>query len=93
MGLTLKDRSIIAERWANGDSVAAIASGLGYAHGTIYAELERGRTGKLDRNSRPQYDPAKGQAAYQASLRKRGNRKQSGQRPGEPKGGKESDQL
>ena len=77
MGLTLKDRAIIAERWADGDSVKAIADGLGFAPGTIYSELERGRTGKLDHNSRPQYDAAKGQAAYQASLRKRGNRKQS----------------
>ena len=75
MGLTLKDRTIIAKRWANGDSATAIANDLGFAPGTIYAELERGKTGKLDKNSRPQYDPGKGQAEYQASLRKRGNRK------------------
>ena len=74
MGLTLKDRKIIAKRWADGDSAATIAAGLGFATGTIYTELERGRTGKLDHNSRPQYDPARGQAVYQANLRKRGNR-------------------
>ncbi len=86
MGLTLKDRMIIAKRWADGDSATAIASGLGFAPGTIYAELERGNTGKLDKNSRPQYDPDKGQAAYQASLRKRGNRKRRNKKPGKPKG-------
>ena len=85
MGLTLNDRTIIAKRWADGDSATAIASGLGFAPGTIYAELERGSTGKLDKNSRPQYDPAKGQAVYQASLRKRGNRKRN-KRSGKPKG-------
>ena len=74
MGLTLKDRKIIAKRWADGDSAAAIAADLGFATGTIYTELERGATGALDHNSRPQYDPAKGQRVYQANLRKRGNR-------------------
>lgn len=63
MGLRLEDRKIIAKRWADGDSAAAIASGLGFAIGTIYAELERGNTGKLDKNSRLRYGPAKGQAA------------------------------
>ena len=93
MRLTLKDRAIIAKRWADGDSAAAIAKDLGFATGTIYAELERGRTGKLDRNSRPQYDFTKGQAAYQASLRKRGNRKQHCGKSVKAKGNKESDQL
>ena len=87
MGLTLKDRTIIAKRWADGDSAAVIAKGLGFAPGTIYAELARGHTGQLDRNSRPQYDPARGQAAYQANLRKRGNRSQ---RRRKAKGGKEA---
>lgn len=74
MGLTLNDRKVIAKRWAGGDSAVAIAKGLGRAPGTIYAELTRGSTGQLDRNSRPQYDPERGQAVYQANLRKRGNR-------------------
>lgn len=87
MGLTLKDRTVIAKRWANGDSATAIAKDLGFAPGTIYAELVRGHTGQLDRNSRPQYDPARGQAAYQANLRKRGNRSQ---RRRKAKGGKEA---
>ena len=87
MGLTLKDRTIIAKRWADGDSAAAIAEGLGFAPGTIYAELAR----ELDMNSRPQYDPDRGQAVYQANLRKRGNRKRRRKRPGTPKGAKEKD--
>ena len=93
MGLTLKDRTVIAKRWADGDSAAVIAKELGYAPGTIYAELARGHTGELDRNSRPKYDPARGQAVYQASLRKRGNRERRRKKPGTPKGAKENDQL
>ncbi len=86
MGLTLNERKIIAERWADGDSAAAIAEGLGRSRGTIYAELARGHTGKLDRNSRPQYDAAIGQAVYQANLRKRGNREQRSKKPETTKG-------
>ena len=89
MGLTLKDRKVIAKRWADGDSAVAIAEGLGRSPGTIYAELTRGHTGELDRNSRPQYDPELGQAVYQANLRKRGNRERRFKRPGTPKGAKE----
>lgn len=91
MVLTLNDRKVIAKRWADGDSAAAIAEGLGFAPGTIYAELARGHTGGLDHNSRPQYDPDRGQAVYQANLRKRGNRKRRRKRPGTPKGAKEKD--
>lgn len=93
MGLTLKDRTVIAKRWKDGDSATAIAKDLGFAPGTIYAELARGRTGGLDRNSRPKYDPAKGQAVYQANLRKRGNREQRRRKPCKSKGAKENDQL
>ena len=88
MGLTLKDRTIIAKRWADGDSASAIAEGLGFAPGTIYSELARGHTGELDRNSRPKYDPAKGQAVYQANLRKRGRNRE--QRRMKQKGGKQT---
>jgi len=88
MGLTLNDRKVIAKRWADGDSAAAIAKGLGFAPGTIYAELARGHTGELDRNSRPQYDPARGQAVYQANLRRRGNRERRSKKPGTLKGAK-----
>ena len=76
MGLTLNDRKEIAKRWAEGESAASIATRLGFATGTIYTELERGKTGKLDRNSRPQYDAARGQAVYQENLRRRGNRRE-----------------
>lgn len=81
MGLTLNDRKVIAERWADGDSAAAIAQRLGRAPGTIYAELARGSTGELDSNSRPQYDADRGQAVYQANLRKRGNRERRRKKP------------
>ena len=82
MVLTLNDRKVIAKRWADGDSAVSIAKGLGCAPGTIYAELTQGHTGELDLNSRPKYDPERGQAVYQANLRKRGSRGRRCKRPG-----------
>ena len=92
MGLTLNDRKVIAKRWADGESAVSIAKGLGRSPGTIYAELTRGHTGELDLNSRPKYDPERGQAVYQANLRKRGSRGRRCKRPG-TKGAKKDDQL
>lgn len=82
MALTLNDRKVIAKRWADGNSAVSIAKGPGCAPGTICAELTRGHTGELDLNSRPKYDPERGQAVYQANLRKRGSRGRRCKRPG-----------
>ena len=68
MGLTLKDRTIIAKRWANGDSAAEIAKGLGFAPGTIYAELARGHTGQLSQCCVLAAGLAGFRAAYQGSF-------------------------
>lgn len=90
MGLTLNDRTIIAEHWEAGDSATDIAKGLDFATSTIYAELARGNTGELDRSFRPRYDAEQGQAAYQASLRNRGNRKQRRKATATSKGAKKN---
>ena len=72
---TLQDRHVLAKRWAAGDNAVQIAVDLGFSPDTIYKELRRGYTGKLNRLSRPAYDPEMGQAVYQANLRNRGRRK------------------
>lgn len=84
MGLTLNDRELIANGWADGDSPVSIAKGLSCSPGMVYTELTRGHTGEPDRNSLPMYDPELGQAVYQANLRKRGNRGRRYKRPGTP---------
>lgn len=68
MGLIPSDRKVIAKRWAGGENAVSIAKGMDRPPGTIYAELTRGYTGELDLNSRPKYDPERGQAVYQANL-------------------------
>ena len=57
--LTLRDRRVLAERWAAGDGAVNIAVELGFSPAAIYQELKRGDTGELDQNKRPKYDPEK----------------------------------
>ena len=72
--MTLNDRKVLARRWENGESAAAIAKDMGFSNATIYSELKRGADGTLDQNKRPSYDPELGQEMYQRSLRNRGRR-------------------
>lgn len=59
--LTFQDRKEIADLYAAGTPPATIAEKLGFHRATIYRELERGYTGKEDKNHRPGYDPEIGQ--------------------------------
>ena len=59
--LLLSDRRKIAEMYLAGARIADIAREIGVQRGTIYKELDRGRTGKMDVNGRPGYDPELGQ--------------------------------
>ena len=72
--MTLNDRKVLARRWENGESAAAIARDMGFSNATIYTELKRGADGTLDENKRLRYDPERGQEAYQRALRNRGRR-------------------
>ena len=62
---------MLVRHWAAGDNAVQIAVDLGFSPDTIYKGLRRGCTGKLDRLSRPAYDPEMGQAVYQANPRNR----------------------
>ena len=53
--LTLEDRKKIEDRWLAGDSIADIAACVGAHCSTIYLEMKRGDTGKMDRNGRGGY--------------------------------------
>jgi len=63
---------MLSEMYEAGERIADIAAALEVSENTIYKELPRGFTGKLDVNGRREYDPTKAQKAYQASLRNRG---------------------
>lgn len=73
--LTLKDRRLIAKRYGQEARVLDIANEVGCHPATIYEELRRGDTGRLDANQRREYDPLLAQKAAQAAIRRRGNRR------------------
>lgn len=73
--LTLKDRRLIARRYDEEARVLDIANEVGCHPATIYEELRRGATGKLDARLRPEYDPLLAQRTVQEGIRRRGNRK------------------
>jgi IS30 family transposase len=73
--ITPEARVIIQRRWHAGDNVKDIAEELGIPTTTIYAELRRGRTGKLSELGRPEYDPETARIKYYEALSRRGPRK------------------
>lgn len=75
--LTLKDRRLIAKRYGEEARVLDIANEIGCHPATIYEELRRGDTGRLDANQRREYDPLLAQREAQAAIRRRGNRKKT----------------
>lgn len=70
----MKDRKRISELWDDGKSKLEIAAELGVCVATVYKELERGQTGETDHNFREKYDPARGQAVYNARMKNCGRR-------------------
>ena len=54
-------------------AISDISDEVGVALRTLYVELKRGATGKLDQNQRPAYDPVLAQRTYQENIRRRGS--------------------
>lgn len=73
--LTLQDRKTIAKMYREEARVLDIAIKIGCHPATIYEELRRGDTGKLDDRQRPEYDPKLAQSKVQEAIRRRGNRR------------------
>ena len=76
--LDFRDRKAIATMYEKNVKVALIAETVGVAPSTIYTELQRGRTGKLDKDFRPHYDPVFAQKRAQEALHRRGRKKEIG---------------
>lgn len=72
--LTLNDREKIEAEYAAGERPADIATGLGVHVATIYKELKRGDTGKLDRNMRQGYSAHLAQRRLMENFKCRGRR-------------------
>ena len=74
--ITFEDRRKIAAWHLENMRPVDIAARLG-VH-TVYNELRRGRTGRLDRNQRPAYDPDLAQRTVQEGFKRRGRHEQQG---------------
>jgi IS30 family transposase len=72
--LTLEDRHEIERRYGAGDRPADIARSLEIHPATIYREIAKGDTGKLDKYQRPEYSAELAQRRVQENLRRRGKR-------------------
>ena len=64
--LDFQDRKKIAKMYQEEARVLDIAYKIGCHPATIYEELRRGDTGKLDKNQRPEYDPRLPKRPFQA---------------------------
>lgn len=72
--LTLADREKLEALYLDGQRVQDIADTLGVHVATVYKELKRGDTGKLDRNMRQAYSAKLAQRHLAESLKNRGRR-------------------
>lgn len=73
--LTFQDRKVLSKLYLDEVPIREIAERIGVHKATIYYELERGYSGREDKNHRPEYDPALGQRKVAQSFRRKGNRK------------------
>ena len=73
--LDFQYRKKIAKMYQEEARVLDIAYKIGCHPATIYEELRRGDTGKLDKDQRPEYDPRLAQRTFQEAIRRRGNRR------------------
>ena len=74
--LKYKDRLRSSEMYLSEKSAMEIAVSVGASLNTIYVELQRGDTGKLDKNQRREYSPELAQRRVQENVRRCGGKKQ-----------------
>lgn len=72
--LTLTDREALERNYLKGERPQDIADDLGVHVATIYKELKRGDTGRLDRNGRKEYDAKLAQLRLVQSFGRRGRK-------------------
>lgn len=72
--LTLADREMLEAQYLAGERPQDIADAIGVHVATIYKELKRGDTGKLDRNMRQGYSARLAQLRLHESMKNRGKK-------------------
>lgn len=73
--LTLKDRREIERLYGENVSPREIAVAVGVTTATIYREIKRGETGKLNGHYRPAYSAETAEWRIRRSVRNRGRKK------------------
>lgn len=81
--MTLADRQKLESLYLKGERVQDIADTIGVHVATVYKELKRGETGRLDRNMRPEYSATLAQRRLTENFRKRGRRTEETEQPAE----------
>lgn len=69
--LTYKNRKQLEALYIRGDTPGDIAKRLGICIATVYRELQRGRTGNIDRNGRAEYNAERAQEVIYETSRRR----------------------
>jgi len=72
--LKFDDRKNLSKMYNQGVGLCVIARNLGVHLATIYRELARGNTGKLDKHGRDGYNADLAQATITKSLKRRGRK-------------------
>lgn len=72
--LTLSDRQKLEALYLEGYRVQDIADRIGVHVATIYKELKRGETGRLDRNMRREYSATLAQRRLAENFKRRGRK-------------------
>lgn len=72
---TIEERRELARMYEAGESVYQIAKHFERYAPSIYTELLRGSTGKLDQNNRTGYDPELAERNVKQNISRRGNYK------------------
>ncbi len=70
--MTIEDRKVIERMYRDGSTVNEIAAALGRVPSNIYRELNKGATGKLDKNGNAGYSARLGEEAAAAGRAARG---------------------
>ena len=70
--MTFEDRKLIEKMYRDGEPVRAIADVLDRDLSGVYRELDRGATGKLDKNGNAGYSARIGEDAAEARRRAKG---------------------
>ena len=73
--IDFEKRKVIEELYAANWSAQEIADHVGLSPATIYRELQRGNTGKLDKNGRSGYSAIKAQENAERLRKNRGKRR------------------